>query len=382
MTTPCRRRSGAALAGLESRGERQEALDFLLAHARRLKASIDADPGAARTASRFPEQSPRVVFIVEQVPRPDDAVTAPVILSHITAMQQLGYAVSLVAGEELAPPSSAVARLEALNVECCRQPDYASVEELLRRDPDRFQLVYVHGAVSAELYLSLARRRCRNARLVYSVGELQTIRLARQAAVLKRPMLRALSNRRHLAECSAASTADAVITHSAAEAEWLRNTLGISTVHVIPWLVAAARSTHTWGQRSGVAMLADFGDPANLDAAHHLAQHVMQLIRSRIEDFECVIAGPHMPESLYKLPGIVPIGEVAGRRADLRARAPDGRAAALRCRRQRRGARQHGRRRAVRHERGGRRGPVPACLPVAPRGIRSVAHGGAHLAHA
>ena len=167
------------------------------------------------------------------------------------------------------------------------------------------------AAASAERYLSLARRHCRNARLVYSVGELQTIRLARQAAVLKRPMLRALSNRRHLAECSAASMADAVITHSAMEAEWLRKTLGISTVHVIPWLVAAARSTRTWSQRSGVAMLADFGDPANLDAAHHLAQHVMPLIRSRIPDFECVLAGPHMPESLYKLPGIVPIGQVA-----------------------------------------------------------------------
>ena len=78
------------------------------------------------------------------------------------------------------------------------------------------------GRRSPRATSALARRYMPRARILYSVADLHHVRLERQAAVEERPELLAASRRVRLEECTAAWSADAVITHSAEEAELLR----------------------------------------------------------------------------------------------------------------------------------------------------------------
>ena len=228
------------------------------------------------------------------------------------ALQALGYEVSFVAAEELSPRAGAFAELEAHGIECCRAPYYASVEEVLRRQHDSFDLVYLHRVSNAAKYLALARRYCQTARILYGVSDLHHVRVARQAKVEGRPELLAHSRRLRLAECTAARSANAVITHSSVEAAWLRQTVTDCNVHVVPWAVPVRPTTWLWSERRGIAFIANFGHSPNLDAAQFLTADIMPRVWRENRSIECLLVGSRMPESLKRLsaPGILPMGHV------------------------------------------------------------------------
>ena len=90
---------------------------------------------------------------------------------------------------------------------------------MLRRQEGQFDLIYLHRVSNAIKYGELARYHNPKARQVFSVADLHHLRYARQSEAEGRPELVALSRRTRFVEFVAAVSADAVITHSAQEAE-------------------------------------------------------------------------------------------------------------------------------------------------------------------
>jgi glycosyltransferase involved in cell wall biosynthesis len=311
--------------------ERERALAFLAAQSERLLQD-DADAAAGREerlirrqlerrwgkAQRFSAPSAaapplrRALVIDDLVPATDRDARSTAIRSHMRALQELGYEVSFVAAEELAPQGNAFAELEAQGIKCCRTPYYASVEEVLRRQHDSFDLVYLHRVSNAAKYLALARRYCQHARILYAVSDLHHVRVARQASIEGRPELLAYSRRLRLAETTAARSANAVITHSSVEAAWLRQTVSDCNVHVVPWAVPVRPTTRPWSERRGIAFIGNFGHSPNLDAAQFLTADIMPRVWRENQSIECLLVGSRMPEAIKRLSarGILPMGHV------------------------------------------------------------------------
>lgn len=238
------------------------------------------------------------------------------ILSHMQALQRLGYEVNFIPAESLAPDSTAIAALESAGIRCCHAPYYASVEEVLRRQQDGFEVIYLHRVANASKYLALARQYARRARIVYSVADLHHLRILRQAQIEGRPELLSHSRRLQRAECLAASAADVVLTHSTAEAAWLRQAVKGVNVHVVPWAVQPRaglnRPEPPWSARRGVAFIGNFAFEPNLDAAHYLVGEIMPLVWGTDSSIQCLLVGSHMPEGIKRLggPGVVVVGQV------------------------------------------------------------------------
>jgi hypothetical protein len=112
-------------------------------------------------------------------------------------------------------------------------PAYASVEEVLRRQAGCFDVVFLHLLSNAAKYTALVRQHCPRARLLHGVTELHHPRLEGQARIAGRDDLLAESRRVRLAECVAALSADAVLTHSAHAAAVLRQAVPGAAVHVV-----------------------------------------------------------------------------------------------------------------------------------------------------
>ena len=79
----------------------------------------------------------------------------------------------------------------------------------------------------------LVRQHQPAAQLVYCVADLHHLRLARQSQVQNRPELMAEARRLRTQELWAAGMADAVITHSSAEAGLLRPGVPPGRIHTI-----------------------------------------------------------------------------------------------------------------------------------------------------
>ena len=251
----------------------------------------------------------RALVIDETMPAPGRDAGSKAVLSHMRSLQRLGYEVT-IALADMAPAADAAA-LDTLGIGCCTLPWHASVEEVLKRESGSFDLIYLHRVSMAARYAALVRHHQPRARLVYSVADLHHLRLARQAAVEQRPELLALSRRLRGAEFSAALSADAVITHSTHEAELLRQHVPAARVHVVPWSVPPSPTPVPFAERRGVAFIAHYAHPPNVDAALWLVEEIMPLVRRRDPTLECLLAGSAMPAELRReRSGVVPLGDV------------------------------------------------------------------------
>ncbi len=266
-----------------------------------------ARPGGA-AATGADVLRPRALVIDEVAPNPSRDAGSEAILSHMRSLRRLGFEV-VFAPADMRPDHSGA--LDAAGIACCHAPWDGSVEEVLRREAGCFDLVYLHRAPIASRYIGLVRARQPKARLVYSVADLQHLRLARQAQVEDRPELLALARQLQTVELQMAAAAHAVITHSRHEADLLRQFAPGVPVHVVSWSIEPRPTTARFADRNGLAFIGCFDHPPDLDAAYTLISDIMPRVRTVHPSITCLLAGSHLPDAFRRpTPGIEVLGQV------------------------------------------------------------------------
>jgi glycosyltransferase involved in cell wall biosynthesis len=144
----------------------------------------------------------------------------------------------------------------------------------------------------------LARQWCPRAHVVYSVADLHHVRLARQAQVLAQPKLMAQARAVKTAELMAMRTADAVITHSSAEAGYLKREAPNARVHVVGWPIEVAHRNVPFAHRGGVAFIGSTAHDPNPDAVLWLIEEIMPRVWERDPTMMCEIIGAGWPALL------------------------------------------------------------------------------------
>ena len=305
----------AALDGFDGEAELDDRIAFLARERDRLlqrRADLRGrgpDRRRARVAGQPPP--PRRVLVVDQrAPEPDRDGGSNALVSHMRSLQRLGFQVAFAAQEMAGGP--AIQRLEALGIQCCHQPWYASVEEVLRREADTFDVVYLHRVAVASAYTVLARQTQRRTRLLFSVADLHHVRLARQGRFEDRPELLSEAERSWGLETWAAHQADAVITHSTMEAELLRAAVPGAAVHVVAWSVPLRSPALPFAKRAGMALIGNFTHAPNASAVRTLRDDIMPLLRRDDPAIVCQLVGDGLPPSLQPVePGLTYAGPVA-----------------------------------------------------------------------
>ena len=178
-----------------------------------------------------------------------------------------------------------------------------SVEEVLQRQAGEWDLVYLHRVGIAARYTGLVRHYAPKARIVYSLADLHSLRLLRQAAVEDRPELVAHARYVRSLELAAAGSCAAVITHSGAEADQLRAWLPQVDVHVVPWSTACVPTPAPFQDREGVLFVGNFGHAPNLDAAIPLLDEIMPLVWETAPSIPCIVVGTGTPDVLARRRG-------------------------------------------------------------------------------
>ncbi len=297
-----------AVAAAADDQDGDQVLSFLLAQVEKLRqARSDAASGMAAAtlgaamrrrgmATQDSVMRKRALVIDGQHPDAKRDAGSQAILSHMTALEALGYDVCFIAADQMDRTST----LDALpGATVLGQPFFASVEDVLRRQANSFDVVYLHREDIATRYMALVRRHQGKARVLYSVADLHFLRLARQAAVQGRPELMAQANRTRVAEYRAALQADAVLTHSEAEAAQLRKDLPQANVHVVPWAIPA-QTGHADG-RNGVVFVGNYAHAPNADAARWLVDEIMPAVWAADPSICCTLVGADMPQSIHAL---------------------------------------------------------------------------------
>lgn len=271
------------------------------------------DDSTASPASDTGEAPPRRALVVDNhVPDGGRDAGSVAILSHMGALQRLGYKVAFMPADLSLQGELGLAALTAAGIECYGLPLFASVEEVLRREAGTFDLIYLHRLPNAARYTPMVRHHCSNAHLVYGVADLHHIRTHRQGLVEERGELVAAAGRMRFAEFMAAWAAAAVITHSEVEAAVLRDALPGVRMHVVPWSVVLRPTAVPAARRHGLALIGGYAHAPNADAARWLVHDIMPLVWQHDPEIECLLVGHGLPDDLSHVTtrGVVPIGPV------------------------------------------------------------------------
>lgn len=254
--------------------------------------------------------APKALVIDSALPDGQRDAGSVAILSHIRALQTLGYQVTFVAADGMGTR----APFPVPDVMLCNVPFYNSVEEVLMRHANSYDVVYLHREHVASRYMTLVRQTQHRARVVYAVADLHHVRVARQAVIEGRPELLATARQLKASEYEMARKADVVLTHSLAEQNLLRRDVPSATVVHAPWAVRVKQCVPGFQKRTGLAFIGNFAHAPNVDAAHWLVDEIMPLVWKQAPDIICHLVGSAMPERIRRL---------ASERVHIRGRIPD-----------------------------------------------------------
>ena len=288
------------------------------------QAAMAARWTAAPAAALAPDSRPRALFIDERMPDPNRDAGSNAAISHMRALQRLGYRVDFIAAHRLDQDDASSRVLQTTGITCWEAPWVGSVEEVFCRLGEGLDLAYLHRFALMQRYAALVRRWCPAARLVYCVADLHYLRLSRrlaveaglpaggmiQAGASAGPDLPDEAAGLRTAELLAALGADAVITHSSFEQALLRREVPEANVHLVPWDVSAQPTAVPFAERSGVVFIGSFGHAPNLDAAHFLVETVMPLVWAADPTIPCLLVGSDLPASLRAAAEREPAGRV------------------------------------------------------------------------
>jgi glycosyltransferase involved in cell wall biosynthesis len=297
----------AALAEASAAGD-QPAMEALLERLADRVAALEGPPASVQAAflrrwghdvPELPGPAPLALFIDEAIPNASADAGSGALLSHMRALQGLGFSVDFVPSWSVETDGAAVMRLREMGVRVWHAPWIASVEEVLANIGKRLDLVYLHRHGVMARYGALVRRWAPQARVVYSVADLHHVREARGEAFRTGDVaLSAGVAALRVAELNAVLAADATITHSTYEAALLREAVPDAAVFLVPWAVKPHAVGGAFAQRRGVAFVGSYGHPPNLDAAFFLLDQVMKLVWAQDPDIPLLLAGSAMPDSL------------------------------------------------------------------------------------
>lgn len=255
----------------------------------------------------------RVLFVDATTPTPKEDAGSNAALTHMRAIQALGGKVTFVPSDNMTHLGAISADLQDLGIEFLHHPWFWSVEEVLRKRANEFDVIYLHRFDVAARYLATCRAFAPRARIVYNVADLHFLRLERERAVgaegaLAEAEVAAVRNQ----ELGAIRAADRVIVHSDIEAGILRGH-GIDHVSVIPWVMAGRPGAVPLTQRRAIGFLGGFGHPPNADAVQWFVAEIWPLVREQVPGAEFHIYGAKMPaeiRALDRVPGVRPMGFV------------------------------------------------------------------------
>ncbi|GBR46070.1 glycosyltransferase [Neokomagataea tanensis NBRC 106556] len=312
LTTELRHYIANTLHNIHDEAEQQSALTFLTEQSNTLRnqAAENVTARAAKDLSRHAKRlfqnatthtAPSILIIDDQAPNPARDAGSVALLSHIRAIQALGYDCCFIASR-LPMTEEDNLRLATLGITCLMPPIFTGPEEALKRLGEGLEAVYLHRLNNAESYSALTRAFAPTATLIWSIADLASRRLHRQSTTEARPELLRAAQRLEIRENMCAWLADATITHSDIETKILQHHVPTAHPTTIPWDVPLHRRIKTPPtNRPIIAFVAHFAHAPNLDAAKWLILDILPRLLQHIPHLRCRLIGSAMPHALHML---------------------------------------------------------------------------------
>jgi len=236
---------------------------------------------SARDASR----RSRLLVVDDYVPDERLGRGYPRTRRILTALRDLGWALTFFPLQDAERREPCTSELEALGVEVItgpggRKPD---LKTFLKARPDHYDIVVISRPHNMKEVLPFLRRLAPRARIVYDAEAIFALRELQMLGLQGKPASPATAEAMIREEVSLARSADAVTAVSPREAQVFQE-FGVPSVHVVGHLVEPRPSSTPFQDRADLLFVGslDSGSP-NEDAVIYFVHAILPLIRRRLQ---------------------------------------------------------------------------------------------------
>ncbi len=237
----------------------------------------------------------QVLFIDGCTPTPDLDSGSGDIFNYMKIFLSLGYGVTFIPGDNFLYFGRYTEQLQQMGVECIYAPFNFSVEEYLKKEGQRFDLVLLYRAPFAARNLDIVRRYSPQAKVVFDTVDLHFLREQRQGEINNDPVLMTQAKLTKELELRTISQSNATIVLSDAEHSIVKELLPEANIHTIPIVREVPGTSVPFEKRKDLLFLGGFAHTPNLDAVLYFLKEVWPQVSSQLPDCNFIIAGSNPP---------------------------------------------------------------------------------------
>ncbi|MDI9847784.1 glycosyltransferase [Rhodoblastus sp. 17X3] len=243
----------------------------------------------------------RALVIDHDVPQPDKDAGSYAARQEMRLLQALGFKVTFVPND-LAFIGNYTEDLQRDGIECLYAPFAGSIQEVIERRGQEFDIVYITRYSIANLYVDLIRKAAPRAKIIFNDADLHFLREIRAALAAKNQgALRGALETRDI-ELSVMRRSDVTLSYTDVEAAViLSHNLDATKVARCPWVIDVDEAIPPFASRSGLAFVGNFSHPPNEEAIRFFIRDIMPELRQELPGITLRVFGSNMPAELGEL---------------------------------------------------------------------------------
>lgn len=245
----------------------------------------------------------RALFLDNCTPTPKEDAGSVTALNFMLLLRDAGFQVTFIPQDNYLWLGEATRELQRRAIETLYGPYCVSVEDHLREEGERYDVIVMMRPDSYERHIAAIRKYAPRAKLVYHTCDLHYLRYQREAELTGDQEALANAAKVKKVEFEALETADASILHSTAEAELLRKELGAVKTHVFGWAIPVSGAVAPFEARKDVIFVGGFNHGPNVDAVVFAVDSIMPAVWRENPDIRLHVVGARAPEKIRALAG-------------------------------------------------------------------------------
>lgn len=242
-----------------------------------------------------------ILVIDHYVPTYDKDAGSQRMYQLLKILRDLGNSVTF-AGENLQKYEPYTSDLQNHGVEVLYKPYLTTFEKYLSEVGVFFNLVIISRAHIAIKYISLIKKYCPNAKIIFDTVDLQHLRLLRQAEIEHNENLRAEAEKSKNIEIHLSNICNATWVVSPVEKELLQKGDNSIRVDIVSDIQQTCERKTSFTERKNILFIGGFIHQPNVDAIRWFVYEIFPLIKNQMPDVKLYVIGSNPPKDI-KIPG-------------------------------------------------------------------------------
>ncbi len=246
--------------------------------------------------------SQRRVLVIDVVtPTPDQDAGSVTVVNFLLLLREMRFQVTFIPENNFLYMPDYTVALQRAGVEALYAPHVTSVDQHLRSDGSRYDLVLLWRPSVVDQYLPGVRQYCPQAKVLFHTVDLHYLRMEREAELLQDAEKQRAAAAMKATELAAIQAVDSAIVHSTHEVEVLSHEIPTDKLFVFPLIINVPGSRRPFEARSGVAYVGGYQHTPNVDAVLYFVNEVMPLLRQQLPGIRFHIIGSKAPAAVLSL---------------------------------------------------------------------------------